>query len=338
MRVYSDQACLSYTPIVCDEDSFQEITLESPNDCLPAAGLHPEKSPDGAGLLQSNRFKGHPFFTLVLRGEQVIDAEAADAEVVETVQLTLYSLGYDLGESWVDGKFGKATRQALMHFQCEMRIPATGYVDALTLSVLDRQTTLQTTQLQALTPMRGEKSVAYRIVVDMWSDPQYLYVLDHRGDPAARYLTSSGMKGHETPLYRGRVTESDALPWWYPPKNREWAKKYSIEKPGLHNMLGLAKHRLRDTILIHGTQKQNEPLLGKPGSHGCLWLSPSNILEFSEFYIEAGSEYAVTNDENLSRDLDQKFKTAGLVTRDIEDGREYMAAYAAGEMGRDSRL
>lgn len=338
MRVYSDPACLAYTPIACDEDAFQEITLESPSDCLPATGLIPQKSPAGVGSLQSKRFREHPVFSLVLGGEQLIDAETDNADVVEAVQLTLYSLGYDLGGFWIDGKFGKSTRQALMHFQCEMRIPATGFVDALTLSILDRQATLQTTELKTLSPARGSVAKSFQIVADLKGSPQHLYILDLKGNPVARYLTSSGMLGYETPLRTGRVMESDALPWWYPPKDSEWAKKFSIEKPGIHNMLGLVKHRLFGMILIHGTHKYNEPELGQPKSHGCLRLSPANIVEVSEFYIEAGSRYAITQDENLSRELDQKFKKAGLITRDIEDGREYMAAYTAGEMGRDSRL
>lgn len=58
---------------------------------------------------------------------------------VSTLQTELVGLGYDVGNTGVDGIFGKATQSAVKSFQNAMGLNATGIADESTLSMLKTQ-------------------------------------------------------------------------------------------------------------------------------------------------------------------------------------------------------
>ena len=67
--------------------------------------------------------------------------KGAKGEGVTEMQKALKSLGYDLGKSGVDGKFGSMTQKAVKAFQEAQGLKVTGIVDEATLEALEKATT-----------------------------------------------------------------------------------------------------------------------------------------------------------------------------------------------------
>lgn len=285
-----------------------------------------------ATAFHSRRFDAAPAFASVARGELVLAQGSSDRAAIAILQMTLYSLGCDLGPNWIDGFFNVRTREALAGFQGGRTSGAAGALDAETLALLDAAAAEQADRLRAAAITDEAKAKRYRVIVDLAGLPTTLYVLERAsGRPVARYLVSPGSDDFPTPALSGRIDATKVRAWWYPPAS-DWAKDMKPEPPGIRNPMGLVKLHLVGGYYIHGVPKFEEKDLGRPASHGCIRMSAANILELTGRYAGVGSRYEVSFDPALSEALAGAAVKDQILIRDIEAGREYLAAVASGEM------
>lgn len=286
-----------------------------------------------APVFKSPRFAQNDVFAAIARGEMTLAKGATDKDANTILQMTLYSLGYDLGSDWIDGSFGKRTYDALADFQNGRTAGATGILDAATLALLDQAAAAQTDRLKAASLSAATKAKRYRLVVDLAGLPTTLYVIERAsGKPIARYAVSPGVTDHATPALSGRIRATKVRSWWVPPDS-EWSKDMKPQPPGINNPMGLVKQQLIGNYYVHGVPKSEEKDLGQPASHGCIRMSATNILELSERYAGVGTGYEISFDVTASESLATRARDLGVLIRDVESGREYLAAYATGEMG-----
>jgi len=309
--------------------------------------------------IKSARFKAdsvRQIFLAVENGTRVIGRNsAATAAVVEVLQLSLYSLGYNLSNKpdyattdFLDGVFGKGTEKALKQFQKDFGLKQTGILDAETLWQLDKACVNQTTKLaETLNANTNDaKKNQYKLVVDLTtSNQQRLYVVDKTSDKVvAMYLCSGGVDAYQTP--RGAFTFKQIFMgpnpkmWWYPP-NTDWAQGLEPVPPGIHNPMGVLKAFFKaNGYYLHGIPTKIQKDLGKKASHGCIRLGSANVLEVFANYMGTNSQVQVIKlgvgaDQELHDKLEKyandphnKIKLA-----DLHQGREYFAAIKAGELG-----
>jgi peptidoglycan hydrolase-like protein with peptidoglycan-binding domain len=286
--------------------------------------------------LESPRFASNSFFDRILRGETTLASGSREKAAVETLQLSLYSLGFDIGTAWVDRDFGRPTKAGLETFQTQENLPVTGVLDKDTLLALDRRSRAQVSQLLAGAVQRGTKYTRYRLLVAL--EPggvQRIYVLNRSTDaPVARYLTSPGRRGYETHGTQFTIKRTLPRATWNPP-NSEWARNLRPVGPGIDNPMGILKLDLGAYVqYIHGIPKYEEAELGRPASHGCLRTSPTNILHLHENYAETGTDVRIIRDQAECRRLDSVASSMGISDMPLAEGREYLAGYVSGELGR----
>ena len=99
------------------------------------------------------------------------------------------------------------------------------------------------------------------------------------GEEVASYACTPGMSGYATPRGDWYLDYKDAAPVWINPHSDWSASMPDTIAPGASNPLGLRALAVScgGGIYIHGTT--NTGGLGYPGSHGCIRLSNSNIVE-----------------------------------------------------------
>lgn len=319
-----------------------KTTIEKLEAALIAArGAAPvvDPPPPQPGVLISDRFKNKAIFGRILDGETMARG-SRDKPAVEILQASLFSLGYDLGPAWIDKDFGRATETALKAFQTDANLAnISGVLDRDTLLALDAQCAVQLVALRALSKNLGSKQRDFRLVADITANrTTRIYVLDKAtNNPVAFYLTSPGKAGHATVGDRFTVTRTLPRATWYPP-NSAWAQGLAPIGPGLTNPMGILKLDLgRYAQYIHGIPKSEEHALGRPASHGCLRMSPTNILHLFENYAESGTDVRINRDRAESLRLEAAAGAAGLVIKPVLEGREYLAGYVSGELGRTER-
>ena len=279
----------------------------------------------------SKRFNDHELFLSVLNENAIIDSQNTTRKITEIIQSSLYSLGYDIGEHWVDGKFGESTTIAIGQFQSDQNLPVTGYIDTKTLQALDEQSFDLTSLLTACETHNPDHSSEYKFVVTT-RNKTILYVFNKDDTPIARYKVSPGAWGHRTPSGKGQIQKTYVRSWWYPP-NSPWAAGERPQPPGVNNAMGLVKHKLFGAIYVHGTPKKNEYRLGRPASHGCIRMSPTNILDVSEKYISTGTQFELTRNPSRARDLEALFDDHEIAIADLDQGRLFYASYLTKELG-----
>lgn len=291
------------------------------------------KAESGVQVHQSTslRFQAEEFQSL-FSGETVIDEVYNNKDVIKTIQNTLYSFGYELGDAWIDGKNNDEFRLLVKKFQLDFGLKPTGIVDQETLLVLDELAREQTQLLKDYALANEEKLQQYKVIVDRVGEVKTAFVLTLDDEPVARYKVSPGRRGHTTPTRTGEILKTKVRTWWIPP-NSPWARGDKPQPPGINNAMGLVKHQLFGAIYIHGTPKKNEKYLGQRASHGCIRMSPTNILDITENYIGKGVQFEITADSELSANLNEKFSEAGIDYKELDAGREYLAAYTYEEWG-----
>ena len=99
------------------------------------------------------------------------------------------------------------------------------------------------------------------------------------GEEVESYACTPGMSGYATPRGDWYLDYKDAAPVWINPHSDWSASMPDTIAPGASNPLGLRALAVScgGGIYIHGTT--NTGGLGYPGSHGCIRLSNSNIVE-----------------------------------------------------------
>lgn len=289
----------------------------------------------GDERLSSLRFTRLPIFQQILTGRAKL-ARGDEGDAVDVLQLSLYSLGYDIGRAWVDADFGGSTEGALEQFQADHDLPRTKVLDSRTLEKLDEASAELTASLKAREKPPGSKHPHFSLCVDkVKGRTQRIYVLDQEGQPVASYKTSPGTDRHPTPNSLRRITHTHVMKPWIPP-NSDWARNAHAIPGGPRNPMGVLKLRIDgSSILFHGIPKSEVPFLGRQASHGCMRMSPTNIIHLFENYAEAGTKVAVNVSTGASDALAEKARARGVVDEEIEAGREYIAGYVGRELGRD---
>jgi peptidoglycan hydrolase-like protein with peptidoglycan-binding domain len=329
---------------ILDDGVIGKTTIEHLDAALirarGAVVVNPPDPPVPGAVLTAARFQNKPIFARILAGETTLARGSREKSAVEMLQATLYSLGYDVGAAWIDSDFGRATEAALKTFQIDAGLPnSSGILDRDTLIELDTRAAAQVASLRALTKDLGSKHRVFRLVADIAANRTCrIYVLDKAtNNPVAMYLTSPGRAGHETAGDRFTVTRTLPRATWYPPQSA-WARGLAPVGPGLKNPMGILKLDLgRYAEYIHGIPKSEEAALGRPASHGCLRMSPTNILHLFENYAESGTDVRINRDRAESLRLEAAAGAAGLVIKPVLEGREYLAGYVSGELGRTER-
>lgn len=114
------------------------------------------------------------------------------------------------------------------------------------------------------------------IYVDTNACRVHLY---ENGSEVKSYPCTPGKSGYSTPKGDWKLSYKDASPTWYNPHS-DWAADMPESiPPGPNNPLGLRALAVScgGGIFLHGTTNTGQ--LGSPGSHGCVRLANSDIVE-----------------------------------------------------------
>ncbi|MDY5662835.1 MAG: L,D-transpeptidase, partial [Coriobacteriales bacterium] len=114
------------------------------------------------------------------------------------------------------------------------------------------------------------------IYVDTNACRVHLY---ENGSEVKSYPCTPGKSGYSTPKGDWKLSYKDASPTWYNPHS-EWAADMPESvPPGPNNPLGLRALAVScgGGIFLHGTTNTGQ--LGSPGSHGCVRIANSDIVE-----------------------------------------------------------
>ncbi|UCD84549.1 MAG: L,D-transpeptidase [Deltaproteobacteria bacterium] len=133
-----------------------------------------------------------------------------------------------------------------------------------------------------ISPQNDDGSSDLMIVINL---PAYNLKL-YQGDEILRtYKIAIGSPKYPTPSGEKSIRQVVLNPWWYPPKESEWAKEAEDTPPGDDNPLGRAKLPLDGGgyYLLHGTS--NPDSIGKAVSHGCIRLNNADIMELAEIIL-----------------------------------------------------
>jgi hypothetical protein len=114
------------------------------------------------------------------------------------------------------------------------------------------------------------------------------------------YSIAVSALGFVAPLGKREITRIVWNPWWYPPKNREWAKDEVDMPPGPKNPMGPVKMDIGARYYIHGTNE--EWTVGRPVTHGCVRLKNADAKEMAAWLQLNYSTHfkAETFDRNLN--------------------------------------
>jgi hypothetical protein len=127
-----------------------------------------------------------------------------------------------------------------------------------------------------------EVSSHLTIVINL---PAYSLTLYQGDELLVTYQVAIGSPKYPTPSGEKFIRQVVLNPWWYPPKDSEWAKDAEDTPPGADNPLGRVKLPLEGGgyYLLHGTSNPNS--IGKAVSHGCIRLQNAHILELAEIIL-----------------------------------------------------
>ncbi|MBI1909797.1 MAG: L,D-transpeptidase [Deltaproteobacteria bacterium] len=122
------------------------------------------------------------------------------------------------------------------------------------------------------------------------------------------YPISVGTVGYKTPTGSREIDTIVWNPWWLPPDS-PWAAGEKPTPPGPNNPLGPAKMPLGESLLLHGTNK--EQFIGQAASHGCVRMKKKDVIELAWFLQTHFSE----KKEASYLDLYSRNRTQTFVTR-----------------------
>ena len=150
-----------------------------------------------------------------------------------------------------------------------------------------------------------EKSIRKGIIVNLSEKRLYYFVDDYT---VVTYPVAVGRSGWKSPEFSGYVTRTKVGPSWRVPKSiaQYHYNKYgehlpSVVPPGPDNPLGnYAIYTSKARILIHGTNQ--ETLIGKEVSSGCIRMYNRNIAELYSLVQVKDPVHFVTTDEKLGID------------------------------------
>ena len=147
-----------------------------------------------------------------------------------------------------------------------------------------------------------EKSLRSGIVVNLSEKRVYYFVNDRT---VVTYPVAVGRSGWKSPSFNGYVSRKKVGPTWNVPKSiaDHHYNKYGEHlpksiPPGPDNPLGnYAIYTSKARILIHGTN--NEALIGKEVSSGCIRMFNRNIAELHALVSIKDPVYFITDDEKI---------------------------------------
>lgn len=150
-----------------------------------------------------------------------------------------------------------------------------------------------------------EKSLRHGLVVNL-SEKRLYYFVDH--NTVVTYPIAVGRSGWQSPTFSGYVTRKKVGPTWNVPKS---IAEYHYNKygehlpksvgPGPDNPLGnYAIYTSKARILIHGTN--NESLIGKEVSSGCIRMFNRNIAELHSLVRIKDPVHFISVDEKIGID------------------------------------
>lgn len=90
------------------------------------------------------------------------------------------------------------------------------------------------------------------------------------GEMLQQFKVAVGQKDYPTPIGKDNIKQIIWNPWWYPPKDAEWAEEEEETPPGPGNPLGMVKLVLSGDLRMHGTNQ--DASIGTPASHACVRL------------------------------------------------------------------
>ncbi|MCB1213860.1 MAG: L,D-transpeptidase [Deltaproteobacteria bacterium] len=122
------------------------------------------------------------------------------------------------------------------------------------------------------------------------------------------YGVAIGSYKHQTPIRNFTMPYIYWNPWWYPPKDSEWAEKEEDTPPGPGNPLGLVKMKMQQGIMIHGTTSPWS--IGRAASHGCFRMKNYQAKELA---WEIQQRYSEKNDPELLSVYQRNQKTTYYV-------------------------
>lgn len=147
-----------------------------------------------------------------------------------------------------------------------------------------------------------QRDMRQGIVVNLSEKRVYYFV---NQNTVVTYPVAVGRSGWQTPSFRGYVTRTKVGPTWVVPKS---IASYHYQKygehlpaaipPGPNNPLGnYAIYTSKPRILIHGTN--NEALIGKEVSSGCVRMFNRNIAELHDLVSVKDPVYFINQDEKI---------------------------------------
>ena len=147
-----------------------------------------------------------------------------------------------------------------------------------------------------------KKSLRNGIVVNL-SEKRIYYFVNAR--TVVTYPIAVGRSGWKSPTFSGYVVRKKVGPYWNVPKSiaEYHLKKYGEQlpasvPPGPDNPLGpFAIYTSKARILIHGTN--NEALIGKEVSSGCIRMFNRDIGELHALVSVKDRVYFITDDEKV---------------------------------------
>ena len=150
-----------------------------------------------------------------------------------------------------------------------------------------------------------EKSMRKGIVVNLSEKRLYYFVDDYT---VVTYPIAVGRSGWKSPEFTGYITRTKVGPSWRVPKSIAdyHYKKYGehlpeVVSPGPDNPLGnYAIYTSKARILIHGTNQ--ESLIGKEVSSGCIRMYNRNIAELHALVQVRDPVHFITTDEKVGID------------------------------------
>lgn len=104
-------------------------------------------------------------------------------------------------------------------------------------------------------------------------------LLFDQGKKVKTYRIAVGRDTHETPTGDMKLSTIVWNPWWYPPKDSQWADANTDMPPGPNNPMGAVKMGIGGRIFIHGTNTRTGAKLLP--THGCIRLSNTGVKQLA---------------------------------------------------------
>ncbi|MBQ7529774.1 murein L,D-transpeptidase [bacterium] len=183
---------------------------------------------------------------------------------VKELQRLLALRGYLKGD-YTQGKYDKATQEAVIKLQEELYMAQDGIAGVLVTGALKA-----------------------RIYVNL---SRFSAILVDEGEGLHHYSICTGVEEHPTPTGMYYISDMVKNPSWLPP-NSEWAKDAKQAPPGPDNPLGTRWIGLGNAIGFHGTPYPGT--VGTRASHGCMRMRMDEVEDLYE-RVNVGTQVQIFN-------------------------------------------